>query len=47
MFFAWRGLIDFLVLSAALYMLLRWSTEARALRFAVTIIVFWIASLGK
>ena len=44
-FFAWRGLIDFLVLSAPLYVLLRSSRRARALRFAVTIVVFWIGSL--
>jgi diadenylate cyclase len=42
---AWRGLTDFLVLSATLYVLLRWSREARALRFAITIVAFWIGSL--
>lgn len=44
-FFAWRGLTDFLVLSVALYVLLRWSRQARALRFGVTIVGFWIGSL--
>jgi diadenylate cyclase len=44
--FAWRGLTDFFVLSTALYVLLRWSKEARALRFALTIVGFWIGSLA-
>jgi uncharacterized protein (TIGR00159 family) len=44
-FFAWRGLVDFLVLSSVLYVLLRWSKEARALRLGLTVVGLWIASL--
>ncbi len=35
---SWRSAIDFCVLTSALYLLLRWSREARALRLALTIV---------
>src|SRR5262245_13919751 len=34
----WRSVIDFVALATALYLLLRWSREARALRLAIAIV---------
>jgi uncharacterized protein (TIGR00159 family) len=41
----WRSAVDFLVLIGALYLLLRWSREARALRLAVTILALRVGGL--
>ena len=34
----WQDIVDFLVLSLALYVLLLWARQTRALRFAVIIV---------
>src|SRR5215813_15328649 len=41
----WQSVVDFLVLSIALYLLLRWSRQARAFRFAVGILALRVAAL--
>lgn len=41
----WRNLVDYLVLCAAFYIVLRWAARARALRIAVTITALYAASL--
>ncbi len=41
----WQGVVDFLVLAVALYFLLRWSREARALRLALGILALRIGAL--
>lgn len=41
----WQSFVDFFVLSAALYFLLLWAREARALRFAVVIVGLHIGAL--
>ena len=34
----WQGAVDFVVLTAALYILLRWAQQARALRVALVVL---------
>ena len=34
----WQSAVDFVVLTAALYMLLRWAQQARALRVALLVV---------
>ena len=34
----WQSLVDFVVLTAALYTLLRWAQQARALRVALVVV---------
>src|ERR1035438_7392473 len=34
----WQGVVDFVVLTAALYILLRWAQQARALRVALVVL---------
>jgi uncharacterized protein (TIGR00159 family) len=41
----WQSLVDFVVLAAAIDLLLRWSRRARALRLALTILALRIAAL--
>lgn len=41
----WRGAVDFLMLAAALYVLLRWAKQARALRFALAIVALHLGAL--
>jgi uncharacterized protein (TIGR00159 family) len=41
----WQSVVDFLVLAIALYLLLRWSRQARAFRFAVLILVLRVGAL--
>ena len=36
--FRWQDGVDFLVLATALYLLIRWAVEARALRIALGVI---------
>lgn len=41
----WQSAVDFVVLVIALYFLLRWSRQARALRFAVSILALRVSGL--
>jgi uncharacterized protein (TIGR00159 family) len=41
----WQSAVDFFVLAFAIYLLLRWSREARALRVALGILAFRVGSL--
>ena len=41
----WQSTVDFLVLAIALYLLLRWSRQARAFRFAVSILALRVGAL--
>jgi diadenylate cyclase len=41
----WQGIVDLLVLAVAIYLLLRWSREARALRLALSILALRVGSL--
>jgi len=41
----WQSVVDFVVLAIAIYLLLRWSREARALRFSLTILAFRVGAL--
>ena len=41
----WRNAIDFLVLALGIYLLLRWSREARALRLALGILALHVGAL--
>ncbi len=41
----WQSVVDFLVLAVAIYLLLRWSREARALRIALTIFALRVGAL--
>jgi diadenylate cyclase len=41
----WQNMVDFLVLAIGIYLLLRWSREARALRLAVSILALRVGSL--
>jgi diadenylate cyclase len=41
----WQSAVDFLVLAVALYLLLRWSRQARALRLAVSILALRVGAL--
>jgi uncharacterized protein (TIGR00159 family) len=41
----WQGAVDFLVLALAIYLLLRWSREARALRLALGILGLRVGAL--
>src|SRR5215471_12962305 len=43
--FHWQSVVDFLVLAVALYFLLRWSRQTRALRLALSILALRVASL--
>jgi diadenylate cyclase len=43
--FRWQGLVDFLVLAAAFYAVLRWARQARAVRIALGIIGLHVAAL--
>jgi uncharacterized protein (TIGR00159 family) len=41
----WRSTVDFVVLAIALYLLLRWSSQARALRLALSILALRVGAL--
>lgn len=41
----WQSVVDFLVLTAGIYLVLRWSREARALRFALAILALRVSVL--
>jgi uncharacterized protein (TIGR00159 family) len=41
----WQSLVDFLVLAIGIYLLLRWSREARALRLALSILALRVGAL--
>src|SRR5579872_4107672 len=41
----WQSGVDVVVLAAAIYLLLRWSREARALRLAFSILALRVAAL--
>jgi diadenylate cyclase len=41
----WQSAVDFLVLAVALYLLLRWSRQARALRLALSILALRVGAL--
>ena len=41
----WQSAVDFVVLTGAIALLLRWSTEARALRLALTILALRVGAL--
>ncbi len=41
----WQGAVDFVVLTIAMALLLRWSTEARALRLALSIVALRVGAL--
>src|SRR5215470_12076516 len=41
----WQSAADFVVLALAVYLLLRWSREARALRLALSILALRVAAL--
>jgi hypothetical protein len=41
----WQSAADVFVLAVAIYLLLRWSREARALRLALTILALRVAAL--
>jgi diadenylate cyclase len=43
--FHWQSVIDFIVLASALYLLLRWSRQARALRLALAILGLRVGAL--
>jgi diadenylate cyclase len=43
--FHWQSAVDFLVLAVALYFLLRWSRQTRALRLALSILALRVAAL--
>lgn len=40
----WQSVVDFLVLAAGIYLLLRWSREARALRLALSILALRVGA---
>ena len=44
--FRWQGAVDFIVLSAAIYLVLHWSREARALRVALGILLLEAGALA-
>jgi diadenylate cyclase len=44
-FVHWQSAVDFCVLAVAVYLLLRWSREARALRLTLTILAFRVGAL--
>jgi diadenylate cyclase len=44
-FVHWQSAVDFCVLAVAIYLLLRWSREARALRLTLTILAFRVGAL--
>jgi diadenylate cyclase len=41
----WQSIVDFLVLAAAISLLLRWSLEARALRLALSVLILRLGAL--
>src|ERR1700686_5641923 len=41
----WQSVVDLLVLAIAIYLLLRWSREARALRLALSILALRVGAL--
>jgi uncharacterized protein (TIGR00159 family) len=41
----WQSAVDFIVLAVAIFLLLRWSREARALRLALTIVALRVGAL--
>src|SRR5262245_10077852 len=41
----WQSVVDFVVLAIAIYALLRWGREARALRLSLTILAFRVGAL--
>ena len=41
----WQSIVDFLVLAVGLYLLLRWSREARALRLALSLLALRVGAL--
>src|ERR1700692_4073075 len=41
----WQSAVDFFVLTVAIYLLLRWSREARALRFSLSIVALRVAAV--
>jgi diadenylate cyclase len=41
----WQSVVDFVVLAVAIYFLLRWSREARALRLTLTILAIRVSAL--
>jgi uncharacterized protein (TIGR00159 family) len=41
----WQSIVDFIALAAAMYLLLRWSREARALRLALSILALRVGAL--
>src|SRR5215510_14535241 len=43
--FRWQSLVDFVVLAAAIALLLRWSLEARAIRLALSVLLLRLAAL--
>lgn len=43
--FHWQSAVDFSAVAAAIYLLLRWSREARALRLALAVVGLWITAL--
>src|SRR5262245_42720205 len=43
--FRWQSIVDFVVLAAAISLLLRWSLEARALRLALSVLLLRLAAL--
>jgi len=43
--FRWQATVDFIVLTAALYALLRWAQQARALRVALIVVGLHAAPL--
>lgn len=44
--FRWQGVIDYISIAAALYFLLRWARNARALRIALFIVFLYAAALA-
>jgi uncharacterized protein (TIGR00159 family) len=44
--FRWQGAVDFLVLAAVLYFILRWAQQARALRIALGVVGLHAGALG-
>jgi DNA integrity scanning protein DisA with diadenylate cyclase activity len=44
-FLRWQNAVDFIVLSAAFYVVLLWARQTRALHFALTIVAFHAAAL--
>jgi len=43
--FEWRRIVDFLVLTGTFYIVLRWASQARALRIALSIIALYSSVL--